>query len=95
MKIREHFRIAAETEFPTGQPTSKNHNYFYTNRNEVIQEPKFLLRKSSFWEKYQKNTNPTVSHPENSEQKRVQRLCFVFSSQILYHAFISLLIHTN
>ena len=43
---------------------SKNHNYFYTNLNWVIQKPKLHLRKSSFWEKYHKNANPYASNPE-------------------------------
>ena len=46
--------------------------YFYTNPNQVIQKPKLHLRKSSLWEKYQKNVNPYTSNPETLEQKRVQ-----------------------
>ena len=60
--------MAAETGLLTGQSTSKNHNYFYTNSNQVIKNPKSLPKKSSFWEKYQKNTNPALSNPKTSKQ---------------------------
>ena len=60
--------MAAETGLLTGQPTSKNHNYFYTNSNQVIKKSKSLPKKSSFWEKYQKNTNPALSNPETPKQ---------------------------
>ena len=63
MKIRGDSRMAAETGLLTGQPTSKNHNY-YTNSNQVIQEPKSHPKKSSFWEKYHKNVNPNISNPK-------------------------------
>ena len=46
----------------------KNHNYFYTNSNQVIQEPKSHPKKSSFWEKYHKNANPNISNPETQKQ---------------------------
>ena len=72
MTIEIDFRTYVKTRVLTQQPTSKNHIYFYTNPNQVIQNPKLHLRKSSFWEKYQKNANPYTSNPETLEQKRVQ-----------------------
>ena len=72
MEIKEDFRIAAETGFPTRQPTSKNHNYFYPNPNQVIQKLKSLPKKSSFWEKYQKNTNTDRMNPENQNREHAQ-----------------------
>ena len=66
------FRTYVKTGVLTQQPISKNHIYFYTNPNQVIQGPKLHLRKFSFWEKYQKNINPNRSNPETLEQKRVQ-----------------------
>ena len=41
MKFGAKTRTYAEIGVSTGQPTSKNHNYFYTQRNEVIKIPKF------------------------------------------------------
>ena len=35
----------------------------------MIQKPKLLFRKSSFWEKYQKNENPYTSIPVLVEQR--------------------------
>ena len=37
MKFGANSRTYAETGVSTGQQTSKNHIYFYTQRNEVIQ----------------------------------------------------------
>ena len=37
LKFGAKSRTYAEIGVSTGQPTSKNHNYFYTERNEVIQ----------------------------------------------------------
>ena len=68
MEIRCNFRTYAGREASTDQFTSKIHNYFYTNRNEVIQKPKLLFRKSSFNEKYQKNANTHTSIPDSFEQ---------------------------
>ena len=65
MVISPNSRISAGTEVPADQSSLKNHNYFYTYRNEVIQKPKLLFRKSSFHEKYQKNKNPNTSIPKN------------------------------
>ena len=62
--IGDDFRTYVKTGVLSQQPTSKNHIYFYTNPNQVIQESKLDLRKSSFWEKYQKNANPYKSNPE-------------------------------
>ena len=72
LEINENSRTAAETGHPTGQPTSKNHNYFYTNSNQVIQEPKSHPKKSSFWKKYYKNEILYVSIPEFNEPEHVQ-----------------------
>ena len=72
MEIKCNFRTFAGREAHADQFTSKFHNYFYTNRNEVIQEPKLLLRKSSFNEKYQKNTNTDGLNPENQNSGHVQ-----------------------
>ena len=38
----------------------------------MIQKLKSLLKKSSFWEKYEKNTNLYTSNPKTTKQKRVQ-----------------------
>ena len=72
MTIEIDFRTYVKIGVLTQQPTSKNYNYFYTNLSWVIQKPKLDLRKSSFWEKYQKNANPYTSNPKTLEQKRVQ-----------------------
>ena len=72
LEINENSRTAAETGHPTGQPTSKNHNYFYTNSNQVIQEPKSHPKKSSFWKKYQKNRNTDGLNPENQNRGHAQ-----------------------
>ena len=40
MKIRGKTRTSAGIGVPIGQPTSKNHNDFYTHLNEVIQKLK-------------------------------------------------------
>ena len=71
MEIRCNFRTSAGREAPANQFTSKIYNYFYTNRNEVIQKPKLILRKSIFHEKYHKNTISSVSNPEKLELKYV------------------------
>ena len=68
MKVRDKTRTSAEARVPTTQSTSKNHNYFYTHRNEVIQKLKFSLRCLVSRKKYHKNTNSVVSNPEKSEQ---------------------------
>ena len=62
--IGDDFRTYVKTGVLTQPPTSKNHIYFYTNPNQVIQESKLDLRKSSVWEKYHKNVNPYTSNPE-------------------------------
>ena len=54
------------------QQTSKNHIYFYTNPNQVMQNPKLLFKKSSFYEKYQKNTNKDGLNPENQNRGHAQ-----------------------
>ena len=41
MKFGAKTRTYAETGVSIGQLTSKNHNYFYTLRNEVIKIPEF------------------------------------------------------
>ena len=41
LKFGAKTRTYAETGVSIGQPTSKNHNYFYTQQNEVIQIPEF------------------------------------------------------
>ena len=70
--IESDFQTYVKTGVLKQQPTSKNHIYFNTNLSQVIQKPTLHLRKSSFWEKYQKNANPNRSNPETLEQKRVQ-----------------------
>ena len=72
MEIREDSRTYAGTRVPADQSSLKNHNYFYTYRNEVIQKPKSLPKKSSFWEKYQKNTNTDGMNPENQNRGHAQ-----------------------
>ena len=69
MVITPNSRTSTGTEVPADQSSLKNYNYFYTYRNEMIQKPKFLLRKSSLWEKYQKNANPYTSIPFLTEQR--------------------------
>ena len=44
LEIREDSRTSAGIEVPADQSSLKNHNYFYTHRNEVIQKLKFSLR---------------------------------------------------
>ena len=48
LEIRGDFRTSAGTGVPTDQSFSKNHNYFYTNANEVNPKTEMLLRISSF-----------------------------------------------
>ena len=38
LEIRGDFRTSAETVVSVDQSSLKNHNYFYTNENEVIQK---------------------------------------------------------
>ena len=41
MKFGAKTHNFAEIGVSTGQSTSKKHNYFYTQQNEVIQKPEF------------------------------------------------------
>ena len=69
MVISPNSRTSAGTGVPADQSSLTNHNYFYTYRNEVIQESKLLLRKCSFWEKYKKNANLYTSIPVLTKQR--------------------------
>ena len=42
MKVRDKTRTSVETKVSAEQSTSKNHNYFYTHQNEVIQKLKYF-----------------------------------------------------
>ena len=44
LEIKGDFWTSTGTGVPIDQSFSKNHNYFYTNANEVIQKLKFSLR---------------------------------------------------
>ena len=52
----------------------------------MIQKPKLLLRKSSFWKKYEKNTNLYVSLPEKLKQQRVPA-CFLPLFSVLFKPY--------
>ena len=44
LEIRGDFRTSAEIGVSADQSSLKNHNYFYTNANEVIKKLKYSYR---------------------------------------------------
>ena len=72
MKIGDKTRTSVEIEVSAKQSTSRNHNYFYTHRNEVIQKLKYSYGCLVFTKNTKKiNINSTTSNPKKSKQKRV------------------------
>ena len=94
MVISPNSRTFAGTRVPTEQPILKNHNYFYTNRNEVIQKLKYSYGSLVSTKNIKKNTTPNTSIPEKFKQERVQHYyfpCFTLPSLFLTHASKTLL----
>ena len=71
LEIRGDFQTSAGIGVPKDQSSLKNHNYFYTNANEVIQKLKYSCGSLVSSKKYQKNITPNTSIPEKLKQQRV------------------------
>ena len=98
MKVRDKTRTSAEARVPTTQSTSKNHNYFYTHQNEVIQNLKYsygCLVSMKNTRKIQTQLYQTQKYQNRNMFRVLCFFCFSFPSQILDHDFTSLLTHTN
>ena len=94
LAIRGDFRTSAETRVSADQSFLKNHNYFYTNVNEVIQKLKYSCGSLVSKKKSKKYITPNTSIPEKLKQQRVQHAyfpCFTLPSLFLTHASKTLL----
>ena len=91
--IGSDFRTYVKIGVLTQQPTSKNHIYFYTNPNQVIEKPKLHLRKSSFWKKISKKYKSLHIKPKNLRTETCTAWfnfpCFAYSLNSMIYSLLS------